>query len=418
MSAIFWGVLTFSILIVLHEGGHFLAARFFGIKVHEFMVGLPGPALRFRGKETTYGVTMIPLGGYVRIAGMEPGDEDELLPLAIKEAALVDRIDAATLSTRLGVERNRAAAILATLADWGAVEPATDDDVSYVSTVRAEESTDVTGLYESVRSRTYRGLSTWKRIAILAMGVTVNILTAILIFTVVLTAWGVDVPSLAISGVQEGSPAAEAGLQEGDVILAVDGRRVSDWYELINLLAIRPAGDTAELVWERDGRELSAAITFAESPDTGAAYLGISAGEVVHVDLNVFEAFVESLQWTRDTFALIIAFFNPATFELVAQNARSVIGISVEAANVVKYGKAVGYAQFIALLSLSLGVMNILPIPPLDGGKVAIEIIEKVGGRPLGRRVQYGLSITGALLLFSLIGYLMYADVVRYFLEA
>jgi regulator of sigma E protease len=361
---------------------------------------------------------MVPLGGYVRIAGMEPGDEDELLPLALKEAAMVDRIDASTLSARLAIPRDRASSMLATLVDWGAIEPAPDDDVSYKRLVQADESTDSHELYQRVRARTYRGLSTPKRIAILAMGVTVNILTAILIFTVVLSVWGVNMPSMAISAVQEDSPAAQAGLQPGDVVTSVDGQKVGDWYELLNLLAIRPAGDTVTITWDRDGREYSSDLTFAESPDTGAAFLGISSGEIVQVDLNVWEAFLESLQWTRDTFYMILAFFNPQTFQLVAQNARSVIGVSVEAANVVKYGSAIGYAQFIALLSLSLGVMNIIPIPPLDGGKVAIEIIERIGGRPLGRKIQYGLSIAGAVLLFSLIGYLMYADVVRYFVEA
>ena len=60
-AALFWGVITFSLLVVVHEGGHFLAARLFGVKVHEFMVGLPGPAIRFRGSKTTYGITAIPL---------------------------------------------------------------------------------------------------------------------------------------------------------------------------------------------------------------------------------------------------------------------------------------------------------------------------------------------------------------------
>ena len=70
---VFWGVITFSLLVVLHEAGHFVAARAFGLKVHEFMVGLPGPRISYHGKKTTFGVTAIPLGGYVRIAGMEPG---------------------------------------------------------------------------------------------------------------------------------------------------------------------------------------------------------------------------------------------------------------------------------------------------------------------------------------------------------
>ena len=75
VSALFWFIVTFSILVVLHEGGHFLVARSFGVHVHEFMIGLPGPAIRFHGKKTDYGITAVPLGGYVRITGMNPHEE-------------------------------------------------------------------------------------------------------------------------------------------------------------------------------------------------------------------------------------------------------------------------------------------------------------------------------------------------------
>ncbi len=416
-NMIFWGVLTFSILIVLHEGGHFAAARMFGVKVHEFMLGLPGPALRVHTKSTTYGITMIPLGGYVRIAGMEPGPEDELLAEAFKAVSLEGRIDAPGLAERLGIDRDRAASMLAMLADWGAIDPAADDDVSYVGPLWAAGHTDPQEMLETARKQTYRGLSTTRRILVLAAGVLVNLLTAILIFTVVLSIWGYDVPSMTISEISPDSPAATAGLKTGDVVKSIDGHTFNDWFGLINYLSITPPNTTASLTYERDGVSTTVDVTFAKNPDTGAALLGITSGKIAHVSLTVPQAFAESLQWTRDSFMMILAFFNPETFKIVAQNARSVVGVSVEAANVVKYGKAVGYAQFIALLSLSLGIMNIMPIPPLDGGKVVVELVERIGGRPLGRKIQVGLSLAGALLLFSLIGYLMYADVLRYFVN-
>lgn len=416
-NIVFWGVLTFSILIVLHEGGHFLAARLFGVKVHEFMIGLPGPAIRLSAKSTTYGITMIPLGGYVRIAGMEPGPEDPLLAEAFKAASLEGRVDAASLAARLGVDRDRASAMLAMLADWGAVSPAEDDEISYVAPLWATPQTDATEMLASARKETYRGLSTTKRIGVLAAGVLVNLLTAILIFTVVLSIWGYDVPSMTISKIAPGTPAEAAGLRPGDRVISIDGREFADWYELINFLAIKPAGTTGTLVYERDGASKTVEITYAKNPDTGAALLGISSGEIRHVQPSVLQAIGQSLSWTRDSFVMIMAFFNPSTFKIVAQNARSVVGVSVEAANVVKYGRALGYAQFIALLSLSLGIMNILPIPPLDGGKVLVELVERLSGRQLGRKLQVGLSLAGAIMLFSLIGYLMYSDVLRYFVN-
>ncbi len=417
-NIVFWGVLTFSILIVLHEGGHFLAARMFGVKVHEFMLGLPGPAIRLHTKSTTYGITMIPLGGYVRIAGMEPGPEDDMLAEAFKAISLEGRFDARGLADELGVTRDRAAAMLAMLADWGAIEPAADDEISYVGPLWATEYTDAEEMLATARKETYRGLSTFKRLAVLAAGVVVNLLTAIIIFTVVLSIWGYDVPSMTISEIGPDTPAAAVGLVKGDTIKSIDGREFSDWFELINFLAITPPNTDASLTYERDGRISTVQVTFATNPESGAALLGVTSGEVNHISPNPLEALGQSLQWTRDSFVMIMAFFNPETFKIVAQNARSVVGVSVEAANVVKYGKALGYAQFIALLSLSLGIMNILPIPPLDGGKIVVEIIERVGGRQLGRKLQIGLSLAGALMLFSLIGSLMYADVLRYFVNA
>lgn len=416
-NTIFWGVLTFSILILLHEGGHFVAARAFGVKVHEFMMGLPGPAIRLKTKSTTYGITMIPLGGYVRIAGMEPGPEDELLGQALKEISLRGRMDAQGMAQALDVESERASAILFTLADWGAIAPSEHDEISYEALSPATEDADPKALIDQARKVTYRGLSTIRRILVLAAGVAVNLLSAILIFTVILSIYGYDVPSPQISTVGPDSPAAAAGLRPGDTVLAVNGRQVDDWYDLLNTLAITRPGETGELTYERDGRSHKTKITYGESPHNGGAYLGISSGEIKHVNLGVGESFVTALKYTRDTFVMIAAFFNPETFSLVAKSARSVVGVSVEAANVVEYGKALGYAQFIALLSLSLGIMNILPIPPLDGGKVLVEIIERVSRRQLARNVQMGLSIAGAVLLFSLIGYLMYADVLRYFIN-
>ncbi|MDZ4179060.1 MAG: site-2 protease family protein, partial [Coriobacteriia bacterium] len=76
------------------------------------------------------------------------------------------------------------------------------------------------------------------------------------------------------------------------------------------------------------------------------------------------------------------------------------------------------YAWIVALLSLSLGVMNILPIPPLDGGKIVLEVVEGVAGRPINRRLAIGMSVAGAVFLFSFIGYVMYADVMRYFINS
>lgn len=410
-AIIFWGIVTFSVLVVIHEGGHFLSARAFGVRVHEFMLGLPGPSLKWRSKKsgTSYGVTAIPLGGYCRIAGMEPGPEDELLGSALKVAAVQGTIDTDQLADTLQVDYERAASLLTTLEDWGALEKDPAEKGRYIALVTANAHTDAAELLAGQRKFTYKGLSTWKRVVVLSMGVVLNLLTAILLFTVTLSAFGVPTATLTIASVEKASPAATAGLRAGDKVVSIDGAKLKDWQVLLAELGKRKSGERVTLVVDRGGSTQVVMATIGQNK--GKPFLGVRS-KVEDVRMNPVDAFGMSLQWTGMVFVAVGSFFNPATFTQSIQGARSVVGISVETARAASSG-VLNYVWMVALLSLSLGVMNILPIPPLDGGKIAMELIERVMRRPIPRSVSLGFSLVGALLLFSLIGYLMFADIMR-----
>ena len=412
-TILLWGIVTFSLLVVVHEGGHFFAAKMFGVRVHEFMIGLPGPAVRVRMGDTAYGVTMIPFGGYVRIAGMEPGPEDAMLAPALKYAAMQGRTDAVALSHELDIDVTRARSILSMLSDWGSVRPADDDDSSWIVVPKADADTDAAALVDSERSFTYRGKKTWQRITMLAMGVLVNLVLAILVFTVVLSVFGVQQPSTIVDPMED-SAAEAAGLQAGDRIIAVDGATVEGWPEVLAAISGVEVGDTLAITVERNGNEVDLEATMGELD--GNAYLGV-ATRFNAVRMSVPEALMQSVQWTGLVFVAIGSLLNPATFSETVQDVRGVVGISVEAASAAQRG-ALDYAWLVALLSLSLGVLNILPIPPLDGGKIALELVEKMRGRPLRREFILGISAAGAIMMFGLIGYLLYLDVLRYVVNA
>jgi len=414
LSAVFWGILTFSILVVLHEGGHFLTARAFGVHVHEFMIGLPGPAIRFRGKKTTYGVTAIPLGGYVRISGMEPGPEDPLLGPALAYVTEQRSANPMSLSLALGVDAREAESALLTLVDWNAIDASPDVEDEFLAKFPVSAAEDPIALLDQVRSKTYRGLSTIKRIAVLSAGVIVNLLSAILVFVLVLTLYGVPTQTLTVETTLPAGAAAEAGIKPGDTVTKFGTTTLKDWPALLAALAKSKPGDAVSVTVDRDGTSITKTVTLGKN-ESGGARLGIGVTQT-RVRLSVAEALKDSIMWIGLVFKAIGGFFNPATFQTSVSQSSSVVGISVEVSRAVKNGP-IDYAFIVALLSLSLGVMNILPIPPLDGGKIALEIWEAIIGRPLSRQFAIGLSATGTLLLLAFIGYLMYTDVMRYVVQ-
>lgn len=411
LAALFWGIVTFSLLVVIHEGGHFLAARAFGVKVHEFMVGLPGPAIRFHGKKTSYGITAVPLGGYVRIAGMEPGPEDPLLAPALASVTRHGSANAFTVATELGIDESTADRLLITLTDWDALKADPAEDHTYHSRFDPAEADDPASLLDRARSVTYRALSTPKRIIVLSMGVALNLATAIAVFTFTLSTFGYMKDTGAIGTVAEKSAAERAGLLPGDRISAVNDVRTPDFARLVDTIARFEPGESVTITLERGDRSIQVRVTLGANPRTGRALLGVTP-ELITVRPTVVEAFGLSFSYIAMTFVAIAGFFSPETFQASVAQSSSVIGAAYYAAEAARSGP-LDYAGMIAVLSLSLGVINILPIPPLDGGKVAIEMVERLRGRPLPRNLSLGLSLSGAILLFALIGYLMFQDVTR-----
>lgn len=414
MAALFWGILTFSILIVIHEGGHFLSARAFGVKVHEFMIGLPGPAIRLHGKKTTYGVTAIPLGGYVRIAGMEPGPEDPLLGPALAAVTRRESANAFELATDLDIEESAADKLLVTLADWDALEAIEGDEYRYRSKFAPEDAED-TALLDRARSVTYRALPTWKRLVVLVSGVVMNLVTAVLVFTIVFSVYGFYRQTMEIDEVGKGSAAAAAGIKPGDVVVEVDGDRVSRWFRLQQKIAAKQPGDRIAVTVEREAETLELSAVLGSDPESGKAQLGVISG-YEYVKPSVAGALGESIANIGLVFVVIAGLFNPETFAPTISQSSSVIGASYMAADAARES-ALAYAGLVAALSLSLGVINVFPIPPLDGGKIVVEIIERFRGRALSRKFSLGLSVAGASVLFALIAYLMYVDVVRYVID-
>lgn len=448
VQIVFWGVLTLSILVFVHEGGHFLAARACGVRVTEFFLGLPCKIqLSHTSKRigTKFGITPILLGGYAAVCGMEPSDSPNLSRV-LNAVHRLGRANVAELSKELDLTEDEILDACEILQGWGSIVPFFDSKAGvhansgYLATTYLSQARDKAGLthldgrnfdaaaassigdpwtpsmgadifFESERSHTYQGKGFFKRMAILLAGIFVNIVTGflfvILTFSVVGTEYAVN--SNQIASVQTGSVASEAGIAGGDTILAIGDTEVSDWNTLVEAIDAAANGAETTIVFQHDGKTERASICIAQG-----GVLGITAQTETY-RLSIGDSIELAASYIRLTAESIAKLFVPQETVKVLENSTSIVGISVMSYEAASSGLA-DYLFFAALISFSLGFMNLLPIPPLDGGKALIEIVRIIIRREVPLKVQTAISYVGVGLFLALFIYMLRADIIRFIL--
>ncbi len=448
-SAVFWGILVLSALVFAHEGGHFLAARIFGMRVTEFFLGLPFRyrlAVKSKRFGTEFGVTPLLLGGYNRICGME-GYDDELLPTALLATQNVGRLKVAELAVALDIELDDAYGLLETLADMGSVRPYYDPelgetpgqrnlpeayetlqrdphllneydeghDFSLEGTTAAGEPhpvPDADEFYRAERAHTYVGKPAYARIITLLAGPCVNIALSfvLLVGSFTLVGFTVAANSNVLGGVAEGSLAETAGLVAGDRIVELGGIAVSDWDTLSGAIdEALAAGEDFTIVYERDDARHTATVDLPEGETV--EMLGVSASLTTYRP-SIGEAGMMALSYIRMVGSAVARIVMPTHTMEVLNDSSSIVGISVMASDAAASGPN-ELLLFAAAISLSLGFMNLLPIPPLDGGKILIELIQVVLRRPISPRAQNAVSYVGLAFFLFIFCFAMRNDFVR-----
>lgn len=443
IAPFFWGVLLLSVLVFVHEGGHFLAARACGVRVTELFLGMPCRFnVHFSSKRigTKFGVTPLLIGGYAAICGMDP----QTVPCAPAVLAAVHRhgtVSVSDLARELELDPDDVLDACAFLLGWGSIAPVYEDEskqsskyypMTYTSMPRdaagntvydgkAFDRTHATKqgdawvppmgddeFYRCERSHTYLGKGFWKRALMLVAGIIVNILTGFILMVGVYSIVGIQsVDNVnTIGAVEAGSPAASAGLKAGDAILMVDGESTATWEEVYNALQESGEDGAVDLTVEHDGSQRQMTI---ELSDQGT--LGISAS-VRTVRLNPLDSMRVGAMYIVQTAQGIIRMLTPQHTVEMLNNSASIVGISVLSAQAAQAGAGT-FLSFAALISFSLGFMNLLPIPPLDGGKLLIEIVQAVSRRQVPIKVQAAFSWLGIILFGLLFVYMLRVDILR-----
>jgi regulator of sigma E protease len=261
----------------------------------------------------------------------------------------------------------------------------------------------------SADANSFRSKSVGWRMAIIVAGSAMNLAMAVVILAVVAGVWGVPV-STRVDQVEAGWPAAEAGIQSGDIILGIDGARMGT--DLLIRTINRSAGTPLQLLVERDGREMTLTVTPRLDQGRGVGRLGFTLEPVLRRP-NPLRAVAWGVERTGQTIAMlggiIPTLIRQGTF---FEN----LGGPLAAGNILKQAAASGlatYLQITAFLSVMIGIFNLLPIPALDGGRLAFLVVEAVRRRPVDPRREGWVHMVGFALLLLLLILLTVQDLRR-----
>jgi regulator of sigma E protease len=439
-------VVVIGVLILIHELGHFVVARLTGVGVERFSIGFGPVLLRWRGKETEYCLSAIPMGGYVKMLGEEnPLEGGETLAYDPKKAFALKPLWARFLIVFAGPGMNfvLAAAIVAVvLATVG--RPVWPAIVGRVSEAGPAAKAGLRS-GDMVIAIDGRAVKYWDDVdhAVAAsngrpLAMTIKRGEATQTLTVTPQRATTQDPILReakevldigagpqtvpqISSVSPGSPAEKAGLRPGDVVLAISGKRVFTAEDFVQAIRSRP-GQAMPIEIEREGKKLTFTVTAnaveektpsGETIQVGRIQAGVGSKVVSFVADDPIHAVWHGAVWTKDmTVVTVKGMWKLIVGTIDRSNIGGPIQIAAMAGQQAKEG--VGpLAMFTALISVNLAVLNLLPVPMLDGGHLFFFLLEGVLGRPLSLRKREWAQQVGFVLLMLLMVYALYNDLVR-----
>jgi regulator of sigma E protease len=391
---VFVAILGLAVLILLHEAGHFYVARAVGMRPRRFYIGFPPALVKVVRNGIEYGIGAVPLGGYVKIPGMHrPAASDvevQLGPALKEDPSLFPKVARVKRALEVG---DHVAARVALPELVQAV-----DEAELTSGAKKLARRALTELDDALSTDAYWRQRTWKRIAVIFAGPGMNIVLAVLLIAL---AYMIGVPGNAdrtVKTVKEGTPAAHISLKSGDKIIAINSMPTPN-FDAVSQLIRESKGKAITITVIRGGRPLTLGpVKTKKMGDRWA--LGFMPGWQ-ELQYGPPAALSHALDDTWEATRATITFIPRLITGSGTKDVSSPVGIvdySSQAASLT----FTLFLQIMGLISLSLAILNLLPLLPLDGGHILFSIIEGLRGRAVGREVYERVSAIGIALFLVL----------------
>jgi len=416
-------LIILSILIVIHEFGHYLAAKILGIEVTTFSLGFGPKFLKKKIWNTEFALSLIPFGGYVQMAGSEPREEEDYGPHEFLSRSKLQRSFVVTAGPLFNVIFGFLIFLIAyagfgvTVPKGNKIESVENNSLSEKLGIRAgDKILEVDGIpfktwYHLDIALSRKGPHTLK---ILRDSDTLNFSwTEKDTLPLGIVPW---IPP-EVGGVLKGSPAEKAGLKPGDRFVLVENQEVNSWEDLVTIIRKHP-GDTLRITWEREGKLLRGIIVPEKTKEQGqdsvviVGKIGISA-PAQRVKLCVTEATILSAEktwfYTKMTVVLIYRL-------IVGKVSLKAIGGPVMIGKLIGETSSYGISSLLVLMgliSINLFVINLFPFPVLDGGHLFLYSVEAIRRKSLSRRFQEIYQQIGFVVLILLMLFITFMDILR-----
>lgn len=416
METVIAFIVIFGSLVTFHELGHFLFAKRAGIMVREFAIGFGPKIIGIRKGETLYTIRLLPLGGYVRMAG-EDFDTIELQPgyrvgLIIGKTNEVEKIylnrnvanpDVLFMETETSdLEKEM---FIKGYDDEGQL---VRYNVSRKAVIFEKGQETLIAPYD----RQFESKSVGKRAMAIFAGPLFNFILAFFIFLTIGLLQGVPVDEPYVANVMSDGSAAAGGMHEGDLVKEVDGKPISNWEEFVGIIQNSP-GIPLQLVVERDGTLETLAITPSTIKEKDQEYGQI--GVMRPMEKNPVKAVAYGAEQTVVWIQRIIELLGMlVTGQFTIDALSGPVGIYKSTEEVAKFG-IYSLMNWAAILSINLGIMNLLPLPALDGGRLLFFLFEAIRGKPIDKQKEGMVHFVGIVLLMLLMLVVTWNDIQRFF---